>query len=107
MGSTKIADLGSPCATGPEAKMASVRERFGRPLRLAILGGGPASWIGHMHRSAAELDGYWKAVGGVFSADPKRSREGGASLGFDPARCYGTLDELIEKERTRPDPAEG
>jgi predicted dehydrogenase len=38
---------------------------------------------------------------------PARSREGGASLGFDPARCYGTLDELIEKERARPDPAEG
>jgi len=86
--------------------MASVRERFGRPLRLAILGGGPASWIGHMHRSAAELDGYWKVVGGVFSSDAKRSREGGASLGFDPARCYGTLDELIAGERARPDPAE-
>jgi predicted dehydrogenase len=86
--------------------MASVRERFGRPLRLAILGGGPASWIGHMHRSAAELDGYWKVVGGVFSSDAKRSREGGATLGFDPARCYGTLDELVVGERARPDPAE-
>ncbi len=38
--------------------MAGLRERFGRPLRLAILGGGPGSWIGHMHRSAAELDGW-------------------------------------------------
>ncbi len=86
--------------------MAGVRERFGRPLRLAILGGGPASWIGHMHRSAAELDGWWRVVGGVFSSDPARSRDGGASLGFDRERCYGTLDELIEKERARPDPVE-
>ncbi|MEO8486100.1 MAG: Gfo/Idh/MocA family oxidoreductase [Betaproteobacteria bacterium] len=87
--------------------MASVRERFGRPLRLAILGGGPASWIGHMHRSSAELDGWWRVVGGVFSSDPARSRDGGASLGFDRERCYGTIDELIAKERTRPDPVEG
>jgi predicted dehydrogenase len=86
--------------------MASVRERFGRPLRLAILGGGPASWIGRMHQSAAELDGWWKVVGGVFSSDAKRSRAGGASLGFDPARCYGTLDELVATERGRPDPVE-
>ncbi|CAG0985265.1 putative oxidoreductase YdgJ [Burkholderiales bacterium] len=86
--------------------MAALRERFGRPLRLAILGGGPGSWIGHMHRSAAELDGWWRVVGGVFSSDPERSRDGGASLGFDRARCYGTLDELIAKERGRPDPAE-
>jgi predicted dehydrogenase len=87
--------------------MASVRERFGRPLRLAILGGGPASWIGHMHRSAAELDGWWRAVGGVFSSDPARSRDGGAALGFDRDRCYGTIDELIDKERKRDDPADG
>jgi len=87
--------------------MANVRERFGRPLRLAILGGGPASWIGHMHRSAAELDGWWRVVGGVFSSDPARSRDGGAALGFDRERCYGTIDELVAKERARPDPAEG
>ena len=33
--------------------MASVRERFGRPLRLGIIGGGPDAWIGRMHRGAA------------------------------------------------------
>ena len=26
--------------------MKGLRERFGRPLRLALLGGGPSSWIG-------------------------------------------------------------
>jgi predicted dehydrogenase len=87
--------------------MAGLRERFGRPLRLAILGGGPASWIGRMHHTAAELDGWWHVVGGVFSSDPARSRDGGASLGYDRARCYGTMDELIAKERARPDPVEG
>lgn len=86
--------------------MAALRERFGRPLRLAVLGGGPASWIGHMHRSAAELDGWWRVVGGVFSGDAARSREAGASLGYDRARCYGSIDELVAGERARADPAD-
>ena len=35
----------------------NLRERFGRPLRLGLVGGGPDSWIGAMHRGAAEMDG--------------------------------------------------
>jgi predicted dehydrogenase len=80
-----------------------LRERLGRPLRLAMVGGGPASWIGRMHQTAAELDGYWRVVGGVFSSDTARSRAAGVELGFDPARSYGTLDELIEREKVRSD----
>jgi predicted dehydrogenase len=83
--------------------MNGLRERFGRPLRLAMVGGGPASWIGRMHQTAAELDGYWRVVGGVFSSDAARSRAAGVELGFDPARSYGTLDELIAREKTRSD----
>jgi predicted dehydrogenase len=83
--------------------MKALGERFGRPLRLALIGGGPASWIGRMHQTAAELDGYWRVVGGVFSSDPARSREAGTELGFDPARSYGTLSELIAAEKSRTD----
>jgi len=83
--------------------MKGLRARFGRALRLALIGGGPASWIGRMHQTAAELDGHWEVVGGVFSSDPARSREAGAELGFDPARSYGTLGELIEREKARAD----
>jgi len=83
--------------------MTGIRQRFGRPLRLAMIGGGPASWIGRMHQTAAQLDGYWQIVGGVFSSDPAHSREAGAELGFDPARTYGAVDELLAKERTRSD----
>ena len=83
--------------------MTGLRQRFGRALRIGIIGGGPTSWIGRMHRTAAELDGYWRVVGGVFSSDPSRSRESGAELGFDAERCYGTVRELIETERARSD----
>ncbi len=56
--------------------MAELRERFGRPLRLGIVGGGPDSWIGQMHRSSAELDGWWRCTAGVFSSDPRaRARQ--------------------------------
>jgi len=80
-----------------------LRERFGRPLRLAIVGGGPDSWIGRMHRGAAEMDGWFHATAGVFSSDPARSRAAGAALGFDPSRSYGTFAEMLEGERQRAD----
>lgn len=83
--------------------MADLRARFGRPLRLGVVGGGPDSWIGRLHRSAAELDGWWRVVAGVFSGDPVRSRVSGAALGFDPSRCYGDVRELIARERDRDD----
>ena len=83
--------------------MTTLKERFGRPLRLGVVGGGPDSWIGRMHRSAAELDGFWRCTAGVFSSDPARSKAAGASLGFAPERSYGTVDEMLAQEKTRPD----
>jgi predicted dehydrogenase len=83
--------------------MTGLRERFGRPLRLGIIGGGPDSWIGRMHRGAAEMDGWWRSVAGVFSSDTARSRAAGAAMGFDPARSYGDVDEMLHQERQRSD----
>ena len=81
----------------------NLRERFGRPLRLGFVGGGPDSWIGPMHRGAAEMDGWFSAAAGVFSSDPARSRAAGTKLGFDAARSYGTVAEMLEAERRRAD----
>ena len=80
-----------------------LRERFGRPLRLAIIGGGPDSWIGQMHRGAAEMDGWFRNTAGVFSSDPARSRSNGALLGMDPARSYGDVAEMLAAEASRAD----
>jgi len=80
-----------------------LRERFGRPLRLAVIGGGPGSWIGQMHRNAAEMDGWFRTTAGVFSSDPARSRAAGATFGIDPARSYGTVAEMLQAEAQRPD----
>ena len=81
----------------------NLRERFGRPLRLGLVGGGPDSWIGAMHRGAAEMDGGFRCVAGVFSSDPARSRAAGVRLGFDAARSYGTVAEMLAAERARRD----
>jgi predicted dehydrogenase len=86
--------------------MNAIRRRFGRPLRLAVIGGGPGAWIGYMHRTAAELDGAFRVVGGVFAGDPARSRAGGMELGYPPERCYGDVGELIAAERARSDGAD-
>ena len=84
----------------------NLRETFGRPLRLAVIGGGPGSWIGAMHRSAAELDGWFRVSAGVFSADADKSRAAGAQLGLDPARSYGSVAEMLAAEADRPDGVE-
>ena len=83
--------------------MTELRERFGRPLRLGVIGGGPEAWIGRMHRGAAEMDGWWRPVAGVFSSDAARSRAGGEAMGFDPGRSYGDVDEMLRQERLRQD----
>ena len=84
--------------------MTALLEEFGRPLRLAIIGGGPESWIGSMHRGAAEFDGMFKVVAGVFSSDPARSRDKGRQLGIAADRAYGSIAELCTAERGRRDP---
>jgi predicted dehydrogenase len=83
--------------------MASLKERFGRPLRLGIIGGGPESWIGRMHRGAAEMDGWWQCVAGVFSSDSQRSRASGVAMGFALDRSYGDVRQMLAQEKARPD----
>ena len=36
-------------------------------LSLGIVGGGPKSWIGHVHRISARFDDKYEIVAGVFS----------------------------------------
>ncbi len=72
-------------------------------LRLGMIGGGPGSFIGPVHRMAAELDGRIRLVAGAFSSDAERSRQAGASYGIDPARAYPSHQAMIAAERQRAD----
>ena len=80
-----------------------LRHQFGRPLRLAVIGGGPDSWIGGMHRGAAEMDGWFRVTAGVLSSDAQRSRAAGVALGLDPQRTYGSVPEMFSAEGHRQD----
>jgi predicted dehydrogenase len=83
--------------------MTGLRERFGRPLRLGIIGGGPGSWFGRMHRVAAEMDGWFRVTAGVVSGDPAKARSAGVAVGLDPARSYADVAEMLSRERDRAD----
>ncbi len=78
-----------------------VIEMMGRRLRLAVIGGGPGSFIGSMHRTAARLDDRYELVASALSSEPERSRVAGRNLGLGQDRAYGDAFELLEAEAVR------
>lgn len=72
-------------------------------LRLAMVGGGPGSFIGPVHRMAAELDGRIRLVAGVFSRDPAKNAKAAADWGVAPDRVYPDHHAMIAAERARED----
>ena len=72
-------------------------------LQMGLVGGGEGAFIGAVHRMAAELDGRIQLKCGAFSSDPARSRRAGVDLyGLEPARSYGSYQELVAQEAERP-----
>jgi predicted dehydrogenase len=83
-----------------------VIEAIGRRLRLAVVGGGPGSVIGEVHRIAARLDGYYDVVASALSSDPERARRAGMAIGVPEDRAYPSAQALIEGEAKRADRAD-
>ena len=69
---------------------------------MGMVGGGPGSFIGAVHRMAANLDGQIELVCGCFSSSPAKSLETGRSLYLPEDRIYGTYQEMIEREAVLP-----
>jgi predicted dehydrogenase len=78
-------------------------EMLGRRLRLGVIGGGPGSLIGPVHRTAARLDDRYEIVAGAVSSEPERSRSAGEAIGLSPERSYGTGIDLLDREALRDD----
>lgn len=76
------------------------------PIRLAMVGGGPGSFIGPVHRMAAELDGRIRLVAGAFSRDPAKSAAQAQAWGVAPDRVHGDYRQMIAAEAARSDGAE-
>lgn len=72
------------------------------PVRMAMIGGGPGSFIGPIHRMAARTDGDITLVAAVPSRDPAKAAEGGRSMGLAPDRVYADAVALLAGERARP-----
>lgn len=69
-----------------------------RKLRMGMIGGGPGSFIGNVHRMAANLDGQIELVCGAFSSNPEKSKETGKQLYLPEGRIYGSFQEMIVSE---------
>jgi predicted dehydrogenase len=74
-----------------------------RKIRMGMVGGGRGAFIGSIHRMAAALDGEIDLVCGAFSSTPEKSKASGKDFMLAQNRCYGTFQEMIEKEKTRKD----
>lgn len=72
-------------------------------IRMGLIGGGPGSFIGPVHRIAAELDGEIALVAGAFSRDAQRSAEAGRGYGITPERAYPSVEAMLEAEAQRED----
>lgn len=82
---------------------ASKSEQRAPKIRLGMVGGGQGAFIGAVHRMAARLDDHYDLVAGALSSTPEKSRASGRDLGLHPERCYGSFEEMAEKEASRPD----
>lgn len=80
-----------------------VIETLGRRLRLGVVGGGKASFIGGVHRAAAALDGRFEVTASVLSSDPDASRALGPEIGIASDRSYGSVSDMLKQERDRSD----
>jgi predicted dehydrogenase len=67
-----------------------------RCLRAGIVGGGRGSFIGGIHRIAAEMDGRARVVAGAMSSDPCVARTSADAWFLE--RSYPSFEEMARKE---------
>ncbi len=83
-----------------------VVEALGRRLRLAVIGGGPGSFIGEMHRAASRLDDRYRIVAAALSSDAERGRAAARRIGGSACRRAGRacvrLRDGTDRTRSRP-----
>jgi len=76
----------------------------GKILRYGMVGGGPGSFIGGVHRAAISLDGSGLLVAGCFSQSADKNELAGQQMRLDKTRVYATFQEMAEQEGKREDP---
>lgn len=73
-----------------------------RKLRMALVGGGQGAFIGRVHVTAAVLDNRAALVAGALSSDPAKAKASAPSYDIPAERAYGSVEEMVEKEKALP-----
>src|SRR5438309_4545225 len=76
-------------------------EKQNRRLRLGMVGGGHAAFIGGVHRIAARLDDRYELVAATLSSDADRSLAAAKELHIP--RAYRSFEEMASAESKRDD----
>jgi predicted dehydrogenase len=76
--------------------------KLGRRLRLGVIGGGPGSFIGPVHRAAARMDDNFEIVASVLSSNPERSRSEGRAIGIAADRATPRRTRCSRRRRRAP-----
>ena len=74
-----------------------------RRLRMGMVGGGPGSFIGQIHRMAARLDGRIELTAGCFSTSKEKNRAAAKAEFLAPDRVYDDYRQMFERERQLPE----
>lgn len=74
-----------------------------RKIKYGMVGGGPGSLIGEVHRKAAKFDGKAEIVSGAFSRSYDKTLQTGKELNLVEERLYDDYREMAEKESARED----
>ena len=73
-----------------------------RKLKMGMIGGGKNSFIGAIHRIAANMDGLIELSCGALSSDPENAAASGKSLFLAEEKIYSSYEEMIQKESQLP-----
>ena len=82
---------------------ATLLQRFGRRLRLGMVGGGSDSVIGATHRYALRTDGLYDLAAGCLSVDPTVARTSADAELLPPDRSYTDYRAMARAEAARAD----
>jgi len=80
----------------------TTNDSLNRKLRMALCGGGQGAFIGRVHATAAVLDNRAALVAGCLSSSAEKAKASAPDYDIPPDRAYGSIGELIEKEKALP-----
>lgn len=80
---------------------ADLLSRFGRRLRIGLVGGGLDSVIGRTHLIAMRIDGFYDLVAGAMSVDPEIAYQSGRALLLAEDRIYTDYRIMAQRESER------